>query len=1306
MALKNNTRRRDHDRVIIPLQPRRTRTNHSGCTTGDHAGSPRVGETRPLERRRAAWSQRDDGQTQRARRTQGQVGQSTGQATRVATDRRAGDGVGASGAQAPSRAQEGAQIGSTGVTRQRGLQNVNAQVQQRGEVYVTYDLLRQAQQAHPTNQLTFQIGRQTLTAGQLLQQLNQNPDRFNDFLRANGVSPAEFNELLDDVISSTPAAGTNFDLRNGSELASAYSIGGPNGAVVDNHLDDSAVRRQAAANPNAAQRVDVSNEQVEGPSFWQMVADAFAELAGGIARLFGSSWNPDTVTFNGRVDDEHFQDVGRRMAQGDNGLALQALLARPDGESVLRERLMAQKPESATDAQWTRAVDNMIRGAREGISQNSSLPANLSRQESAQVALYLRANNNSAQAQADVQRVLAQPAAIRGQALQLLNQLPAAQRSNMLALMGPVPQLGANPTPAQERGERVISSYRDATDAQKAAIFETMRRDGFRADVSSHQVDDLAFYATSTHGIPENLQQRYLSLLPQVGMSRLHLVGDMQHGLAARLRSLPAADAAQLMTRAEQATGSTEQMQRLLGAGAFRLRLTEPNGGLITRSADQSAIVQNFGMSNTRLRFTPPNGDPVVISAQGAGAGEVSLQRYFNDAAYRQQVLTRMGGMNRQSFERMLRNVSGSLDSSANGAAVQRQTQTIAQLRQESIDPNASAEDRADAANRLRAAELELATLRAPMNLELDISSGSRLNTLFNLSGAAGQPSARHQLAQERFMAQSDGLDVNVTLRGRRGSSHTISFSDMRSLISNPPSGQTAKQAFEARYPGLDFEETVAAFAQVGQMVSNGDLGDFSSTTNVDLTQRSSNRTLNRIRSRLRDRRDDNVSAGTPFSVDVHARSTSQATDTSRLVHDASVSAAAGNNWFQYGVFQLNGGYGSSRQVHSQARTAYLAAGSQPNISHALNAVFGLDSYSDTSNIAGHGRLRESGVAHGQAARVLTDPRTGATSRPQDFQVLTFSGRGSASHRRAFWQTSDRMANVFTQFGGVPQAQVETHHNVSPEQLFRAVQGEILRDPRAAGDRQDANGSPQRRTVVVHFAGHTISNRANDQVLGFSMTDANGNRAYFTPQQMAQLNRLAQENNVNLVWATDACRAGEYVHQARQTNTAALQAAGTLPQEVQNLNTLRDGLRIRHMTLFAMRRRGRQPAPMPTWQTANRMGAQALQGGAGSQQLRDLQALRDRVNADPNQSRENKYLLNAYVQGIEQTIAGRDGLQGVAGLDPAILSDGLVTGRTAWRSGRRFMTQTQGPLADRINTELRNRTPPPPTVPEHSPDAQ
>ncbi|MFO0726389.1 MAG: caspase family protein [Myxococcota bacterium] len=1192
----------------------------------------------------------------------------------------------------------GTPVGIGGVRRSQGIDALGPdEISGLGDLAVTGRLLRRATERYGNGDgLRVQIGEETLTMGQLKAQIERDPERFADTLRRQGISVAEFNEVLDDALASNVPSGTTLDLRAGSDLANAYRIGGPDGATVDSHYDRAATEASARGQSGAESRASLRGERVERPGFFQMIADAFAELAGLIARAFGSSWNPDTATFDGQVNDAHFRELGANAARGPEGLALQALLQQPGGEAQLRSALLAQRPESASELQWTRAVNDYLSGLTQGLSAERSagrMPE-LSAAEGAEVALYLRSQGYSAAARQDVERVLAQAQPIRGQALSLLNELPAAERANLVALLTPPGE-----RPARDATDEAFRTFHaqtlmsTGTPAERAALFETMRVDGFRHGPSTSASADVVDAITAGRRVPEGLRDRYLALIPRLGVERAYLANDPSYGIAHHLQNRTPEEGARFLSDIEARAHSTEDLERGLVRASFHLELTRPNAGLVP-AADRARIVRSFEAHNLSFSLNATDGSPLRIVPRGAGdASTISLDRYFRDSAYREATLARTG-LNREAFERMLQNVAATVDRSGNEGGLQSDVQGLAEARARLSDPTLSAEDRRSAEFDQRFQRLDILAQEGAQNIEIDLSSGSAADRLFGLHQAGVRPGIE---ASKLEIANSSSMDISVTLRGparsggRPGAEHTVSFTDLANVLQHPPEGQTPEQAFRARWPGLDFGETVQAFAQISLMVRNGSLETADDgSLRLDLRGRHANPALNTLGAQLRDGTIGNVPAPSGLTADLGSRSTADISPVDRMWSTAASGAAAGNNFYQYGWFAFGGptatqGYYDTQAASADARARYVAGGSRPDPAHVMNALYGLDSFGRID-----GGERQLGLAVGSPESFLRDPRTGLPARGQDFSVLTFSGTGSAAQRQAFDQSAQRVRDMFTRYGGVPESQVEHLANPTPETMYAAIEGEILRDPRAPADRDRA------RTVVVHYAGHTTSDQA-DGVLGMAF-DVNGQRRYFTPEMVARLTALAHERGVNLMWVTDACRAGEYANQPQAELRRAADASGTSSPTLTSLESLRAGVRDYHQSLMALRSlpSAQMHAPTPGWRELEGLGraalAEAAAGGGSTTALDALRARRDAVLASGSTTPTERRIMTQYVAAVETMIRERGNLARAGGMDN-IINHGVLTGATTWAPDRPFKTQVLGQLEDRLMTEIRARTP-------------
>lgn len=1200
---------------------------------------------------------------------------------------------------------------ATGVRRQPGVQSLTAADRQHTPEARTQSLLDRASHAAPsTDPLRVTIGDETLTAGELALMHRRSPARFADFLQRHGIARAELDELVDDALTTGIRPGQTLDLSPGSALSRAYRTSGPNGAVRDGHLDPAPMRARAATHASALDRADLSDQAVQAPGFFQRVGEAILEAVAWIGRLFGADWNPDTATFDGAAGEGFdFAAMGRQHAAGPRARELHALLSVPEGAAQLRTHLLAQRPESATEQQWTRAVDEYIGGLRAGLeAQPESARGPVMSPRQAELTLgYLRANDYSAQAQTDLQLVFAQPEPIRSAALEYLTALPDAERANLRSLLQPPGAEPAADAPDAEwatRGRRQVFHDASRPLAQRVALFEMMRRDGFSHDVSDPRLAAGFDAVRRTDDVPTALRDRYLAAVMAHGFEDAHLASTSVRGLVDLIRDQPEIAEAALRDFEATVGASSEDATRAMAARAFQVRISHPEPSSITRGADQRAVVRAFERQNVSLRRDHGDRSFTISARGGSGANEVSLDRYFSDRAYRQQVLTDLG-LDRAAFEGLLRNVQTTLDDGEAGANARTIEGDIRDLRAEIANPATPSARRAEAQAELRTRTFDLAGERPPTNVEIDISAGSATDRLFGLGGGTAlATNLARRAVQDSFQtyeARLPGADGPVT----------VASEDLAQLLADHPTDAGARAAFAEAYPGLDYDETVRLFSALEDLVWQGEVPTLEDggDPSIDLTgRRAPNRALERLRRAYTDRRAGdraNVPIGDRHRSVIGSRSTATLSPVRDLRPEGRAGAAVGNNWFQYGIFNSSG-FDTNTHLDAAARGRFRAAGRVADPAHALGALLDLDTFDERTRI-GSTRYRETGMAVGRTADAfLVDPRTGARAEGRDVQLLSFRGQVSGSNeRQGFGAGLARVERTFERYGGVPRSNMERYDDATPDQMRAAIRAEILRDPRPADQRTDAAGHTRPRTVVVHYAGHTMSDW-DDQVMGM---DLRGGQ--FSPEDVAQLNAFAREHGVNLVWTADACRAGSYAHAARADRIDELRAAGTLPPTVNHLDGLRTALVDRHVALSTVDdlsvapadrrsscsdgscpRPGHGPVNVPSARELAELGRAALEGGPGSQAMRDLEATVQGVLDDDTLDADAKGAFALYLGGIEDTLSHRAALR-AGGEVNSLLDHGLIAGTMRWRAGRTFMSGTQGALLDQINAQIRPRMP-------------
>jgi hypothetical protein len=227
---------------------------------------------------------------------------------------------------------------------------------------------------------------------------------------------------------------------------------------------------------------------------------------------------------------------------------------------------------------------------------------------------------------------------------------------------------------------------------------------------------------------------------------------------------------------------------------------------------------------------------------------------------------------------------------------------------------------------------------------------------------------------------------------------------------------------------------------------------------------------------------------------------------------------------------------------------------------------------------------------------------------------------------------------------------------------------------------------------MAYFAGHTISDQT-DGVAGMMVAG----RATFTPEQVARLTALARERGVNLMWVTDACRAGEYANAPLAELSRAARASGTYTAELGHLEGLRGATRAYHQSLKALHALPSSAihGAMPGWRELERLGRDALRegaAGAATTALDALRARRDQVLADPRTTPDERRIISEYTTAIEGMRTERASLA-ASGAIPGVTDDAVLTGARAWQPDRPWKTQNLGRLEDRMMEELNRRMP-------------
>ncbi len=1115
-------------------------------------------------------------------------------------------------------------------------------------------------------QLRFRFADETFSVRQLRMALETGDgSRAADLLRQKGIALPEMIELLDDVVANPRRmSGETIDCRPGTTTARIYGISRAGDDTVNLDRDPARLRPAAEAAPPMTRAFDMRSQRVSGPSFFTVLGEAIVEAIAAVGRLFGASWNPDTRSVNGRVDDAHFQALGRDMARSPHGAVFQLALSSAEGREALRTELMAKKPADANDAQWRRAINDMFAGMRAyfaGEEAAGRLPAGLTDADGRFALTYLRANGYNDRAAADLGLVLAQPPAVRSRLQESLASLPAAERHNLLDLLRP-PGNGDEPDAAAFNAYCVRSDFQTARPELRLAMVEVLARNGFRTPIGEPDAAQVTEAVRRAEQLPEAVRARYLALLARLGVSLAHLAAD-EHGLARRLMDLPVDDQQRLLNDVERNLGSTSTIMRMIAHASLGLRLVRPEAGVIRSEREEAQVLTTVRRRNITLAL-----GELRVSVDGAG-GAISLARYFAEPSYRSETLGRLG-MTREAFEGFLQNTAESFrvgNDEVRGAAAHGSGE-VTQAWSMINDPAATPDLRRSGWADLHRARLQNEIGFGASNVEIDISEGSTADRLFGLR-ARDRDAPLYGFGAATLSSQALP-PFAIVARGRGGAEVRISRQEMAEVLTDPlPAGVSRAQLFRERYPGLDFRDTLAAFAHVTRLAQSTGLRAFRVGDGyaIDLRRRTGDRALDALRARINDGRDGNIARPSFLEAALPLRSTERATPLT-FHSNAEIGAVAGNNWFQYGVFNHRQGYFSARAVLAATERA-------PGLRGFGRALFGLDDESQSRPLARGGSTLETGEATGEVERMF-----GAGTRPADVRVMTFAGRGSAADERAFRLSSNAIVRAAALGDdGIPAENILRHEGVpTPREMFDEIRVQLLREPRP-------------RTLVVHFAGHTGSHAAD--VSGFLVRDANGRRAFFGPAELRELNRIAVSEGVNLTWVTDACRGGEYVEQARAETIARLAAAGRLPPSVASLDQLRRGTVDVFRAFEYVSERRQPPAPYPSDRALARLVQRALHDGLDSEAMRELRAQSERLASNEAIPDPDRRLLAMFVASTEDVLTARAALRSEPSLPADMLDHPFLTGDLRWAKGRRFMAYQLGPLYDRMSAALRARMP-------------
>lgn len=199
------------------------------------------------------------------------------------------------------------------------------------------------------------------------------------------------------VLRQLESAGVNLDrLRSISgddrvlegaeinELYTALAVSGRGAARVDNGVSEDLFRSLAGRveRPDGSTGAFSSSARGRSVGIAGSTVDEATELRGrtdgtrpnGFVAAMESIAEFFVELFTSRdyiTSAERDFDVGRQLAR-EHPESLRAILAEPTGESMLRDRLLAQRPATTTEADWRRTVDDVIRGMQRTLANGAA----------------------------------------------------------------------------------------------------------------------------------------------------------------------------------------------------------------------------------------------------------------------------------------------------------------------------------------------------------------------------------------------------------------------------------------------------------------------------------------------------------------------------------------------------------------------------------------------------------------------------------------------------------------------------------------------------------------------------------------------------------------------------------------------------------------------------------------------------------------------------------------------------------------------------------------------------------------------
>jgi hypothetical protein len=1139
-----------------------------------------------------------------------------------------------------------------------------------------------------------------------MRQLNADPVRFADYLRANHISVADYNQNLDDTLQDPRNKGKTLDLTPGSDVAKAYGVGGAADGVSHTHLKaPGAAAAEASGKAALGDSMKIDSENVDNPGFFRAIADAIVEFVALLARAFGSTWNPKTITMNAAEIHDDFRRAGAKMVDA-QGPALQAMLSTKEGVNAFKGQLLAHRPENVAKDMWPRLVEDMVAGAQARIDADKSLPPGLSPAEKTAALDYLRAHGFSADSNAKIRTVYAFPdPAVRKEALLMLPRLPETEANNMFTLFGPPAKDKPNGSdPLALRTYEAQTAFRDPAIGEhgRMAMFATLKGEGFRAEIGSLEVKGLTD-AVSKAAVknaegkcaiePAALRDQYMDLLPQFGLSRMAMVAGARPSVLDRCVDIKRVggedDARDFLAQLGKNVDSSTNLRFIIGTSEGFIRLIDPNIKAL-KPAQQKDVIDTFAQRKIQLRAQtqPPDSKEVLLTATGPKSdGVIDLSLYFKDPKYQKETLARLG-MSKENFDSMLFNTAQSVKTGP-PAVAPRLTAIVARL--DTIDQKLATENPSpddvralnDEKQRLQIEQKQLMTIRDGTGLvTIDIRPDSETYDLFAL-GAGTKPVDPLQMMAYSLLKKrtdDDGKKIEeykIKLDPGQPPISAWAFADMLKK------GDAEKQ-FKAMYPKLDFRDTVLAFAYIAQARS---VGAMKKDPEVDLTKKTGIDGLDAIRAKMSDKKDGNAAGEVPAFLRAAYSANEAVTrkDANAIIDRPPVAVFSPVDRFQYGYTDEQEMF----ETQKFAKQYQKANGGKAAPANLFKALFKMDDRVQVAN-ATYGTTQNGQVTGNptallgvQAKDVLVVQAVGNDTRPgvqQDF--LTGA--------KVFRETAEKQ-------GGIKiDPRMVLDNKPDRDAVYGALKAQIL-------------AAKPGQVVLFAYSGH-----------GAKTGIALGNGTELSSTDLAELQALATGNGVAFVVVSAACHSGERVQTARAAMLDRLEAAGQLPKQIRQLDNLRAGL-IQYQEKFALVDGAKASEQMPGYPTPAQLKdlcAKALKDGPGSQAAQDLQKWRDKAAAErgdaytkwdamPNGTKAEQaakdtagarvvYLDNlmGLVDGVNQIAQAKTDLAASQPpLPNGILNNKVLTGDTKMGSTDKFVMNNLGPLSDRITQTMQDRMP-------------